>query len=241
MQEKIFDMLLEKGEVGWKDIIYDLIKSEQMDPWDVNVTILTQKYISLIKKMQEHDLIISGKVLLAAALLLKIKSSHLIDNDIARLDNLMNPSEEEIEDELWDEIEGPERRKNKEQYVLIPRNPQPRNRKVSVNDLVNALQRAMTSKKRVLAKMKPVKFTLPKGKIDIAAAIEEMFQKVVYYSKKEEKLTFTQLLPPRAGKHEKVYSFIPLLHLENQQKVGMSQEKPFAEIHVELNNKRKAK
>ncbi|MDP3733993.1 MAG: segregation/condensation protein A, partial [Nanoarchaeota archaeon] len=127
MQQKIFDMLLQKDELGWKDILYNLIKNEEMDPWDINITVLTQKYIELIKKMQQHDLIISGKVLLAAALLLKIKSAHLLDTDIARLDSLLNPTEEEIEEELWDEIEGG-RQKNKEKYALIPRNPQPRNR-----------------------------------------------------------------------------------------------------------------
>lgn len=245
MQQKIFDLLLQKEEVGWKDILYDLINTEQMDPWDINISLLAKKYIELIKGMQEHDLVVSGKVLLAAALLLKIKSAHLIDNDIARLDNLINLTEEEMGDELWEEIKRNGRGKQ-EQYILLPRNPQPRNRKVSINDLVNALQRAMSSKKIVLEKMRPVKFNLPQGNVDIMAAIEEIYLKVVYYSNKnsqkdQEKLAFTKLLPPRAGKQEKVYTFIPLLHLENLQKVALQQEKPFAEIWIELSGKKGAK
>ena len=38
MQEQIYDMLLKESEVTWQDIIYDLIKKEQMDPWDVDIS-----------------------------------------------------------------------------------------------------------------------------------------------------------------------------------------------------------
>ena len=241
MQEQILDMLLKEEEISWKTIIYDLVRSEEINPWDVNVTILTKKYIEVIKKMQEHDLRLSGKVLLAAAILLKIKSTHLIDNDISKLDLLLNQTEEldENEDDFYDAVEGGRNKRDKEQYTLIPRNPQPRNRKVSVNDLVNALQRAMTSKKRFLERIKPVKFTMPDKHIDIMAVIKDIYHKIQYYSNKDKKkeLTFSNLLPPRAGKQEKVYTFLPLLHLENQHKVEMNQDKAFEEIKVKLTGK----
>ena len=243
MQQQIFDMLLKEEEVSWKTIIYDLVKTEQMDPWNLDVTLLTKKYINIIKEMQEHDLRISGKVLLAAAVLLKIKSTHLVENDISKLDALINQEEEELEDYYEDELGLKSRRKyDPLAYTLIPRNPQERNRKVSVDDLVNALQRAMASKKRVLEKMKPVKFKMPERKIDIMEVIRDVFHKVVYYSKKEKKrkLSFSKLLPPRASKEDKVYTFLPLLHLENQNKVAMEQNKPFSEIQVSLNKKKQA-
>jgi segregation and condensation protein A len=235
MHDQIMDMLIKEEEISWKTIIYDLVKTGEINPWDVNLTILTQKYIEIIKKLKEHDLKLSGKVLLAAAILLKIKTGHLIDNDIFKLDALINQGEdlEEIEDEIYQGIEG--YKKDKQSYTLIPRNPQPRNRKVSIHDLVNALQRAMISKKRVLEKMRPEKFAMPSRTYDIMEVIHEMVQKIGYYSKKDDKLTFSRLLPPKAGKQEKVYTFIPLLHLENQHKIEMVQEKPFDEIHVKLN------
>tara|TARA_Y100000310_G_scaffold124700_1_gene123500 strand:+ start:119383 stop:120102 length:720 start_codon:yes stop_codon:yes gene_type:complete len=237
MQEQIFDMLLKEDEVSWRTIIVDLVKSEQMDPWNLDVTLLTQKYIQVIKEMSEHDLRVSGKIVLAAAVLLKIKSSHLLDKDISRFDDLLAPEEtlEELEDELFEEVEGGLRRV-REKYSLIPRNPQPRNRKVSVQDLVNALQRAMASKKRVLAKIKPVKFNMPDRHIDIMEVIRDVYHKVMYYSEKDKKkeISFSRLLPPKAGRTEKVYTFLPLLHLENQHKVEMNQQEAFAEIHVGL-------
>ena len=237
MQQKIFDMLLKEEEVSWKTIIYDLVKTEQMNPWDLDVTLLTKKYIEIIKGMQEHDLRISGKVLLAAAILLKIKSTHLVEHDISKLDSIINQEEEELGEYFEDELGMKVKRKyDPLAYTLIPRNPQERDRKVSVHDLVNALQRAMASKKRVLEKIKPVKFVMPERKIDIMEVIRDVFHKIVYYSKKEKKkkLPFSKLLPPRASREDKVYTFLPLLHLENQHKVAMEQSKPFAEIQVSL-------
>ncbi len=237
------DLLLNQDEVSWKTIIQDLVKTEQMDPWDINISLLTEKFIQVIKEMQEHEFKISGKILLAAAVLLKIKATHLIDNDIFKLDQLINQANAEETDEFLDEIQERLKKREKQEYKLIPRNPQPRNRKVSVEDLINALQRAMSTKKRILAQQRPVKFDHVYGKkVDILEVIRDLYHKINYYSNKDKKnkLTFTNLLPPKAGKQEKVYTFIPLLHLENQQKVETEQKKPFDEIYITI-SKNKAK
>ena len=47
MQDKIWDVLLKEEEIGWRSILYDLVKSEKMNPWDINITLLTQKYIQV--------------------------------------------------------------------------------------------------------------------------------------------------------------------------------------------------
>ncbi len=230
------DLLLNQDEVCWKTIIQDLVKTEQMDPWDIDISLLTEKFIQVIRAMQEHEFKISGKILLAAAVLLKIKATHLIDNDIFKLDQLINQTSEEETEELFDELGG-KLKKDKQEYKLIPRNPQPRNRKVSVDDLINALQRAMSTKRKLLARQRPVKFNHIYGKkVDIVEVIRDLYHKINYYSNKDQttKLTFSSLLPPRAGKQEKVFAFIPLLHLENQQKIETEQKKHFDEIFITL-------
>src|SRR3989344_2670418 len=228
MQQQLFSMLLESEEVTWKTLLYDLVESKKMDPWDINITLLTQEYLAAIKKMQKHDLRISGKILLAAAIMLKIKSTYLIDNDLSNLGRLMNQNEEELEEELLNVDENYP--KEKQKFQLIPKNPQPRNRKVSIYDLVEALQQALASKRRILAKYRPAHFVLPKAKVDIMGIIRDIYHKIAYYSSKDDQpLSFTKLLPPRAGKREKVYTFVPLLHLENEQKILTEQKKPFDE------------
>ncbi len=239
MDQKIFDMLLEEEEISWKAILQDLVKSEQMDPWDIDIKLLAQKYLQVIKEMQGHDLKISGKILLAAAFLLKLKCANLLEKDFTRLDELMSQTEslEELEEEIFEGVDGEKR--VKEKYQLIPRNPQPRNRKVSLHDLIDALQHAMVSKKRFLEKIRPVKFKLPEHKGDIMEAIRDVYQKLIYYTQKDSKTTipFSRLLPPKSGKEDKVYTFVPLLHLENQHRVEMEQKKAFEEIAVTLRNR----
>ncbi|HLD80368.1 MAG TPA: segregation/condensation protein A [Candidatus Nanoarchaeia archaeon] len=241
MQERIFDLLLNQDELNWKNIIYDLVKTEQMDPWDIDLSLLSQKFIQIIKEMQEHDFKIPGKILLAAAVLLKIKATHLIENDISNLDKLINQHDGIPEEELFEEMEQRLRNPDTAHPQLIPRNPQPRNRKVSVEDLIEALQRALATKKRILAQQRPVKFPMPKRKIDILEVIRDIYHKINYYTDKDptQKLTYTRLLPPRASKQEKVYTFMPLLHLENEHKIEMQQQNHFDEIVITVTKREK--
>ena len=78
-QDQIHDLLFNR-EIGWQEVIYDLINTEQLNPWDINITILTDKYLEQVQKFEEANFFISGKVLLAAALLLRIKSEILLNN-----------------------------------------------------------------------------------------------------------------------------------------------------------------
>ena len=76
MEDRIMQIVLgkESNEVTWRSMIYELMKSEQMDPWDVDVSVLTRRYVHMLKKLKELDFRVSGKMVLAAAILLKIKS-----------------------------------------------------------------------------------------------------------------------------------------------------------------------
>ena len=51
-QQDVLDLVLNQDDISWKTILYDLVKSEQMDPWNVDISLLTQQYIKTIKKMQ---------------------------------------------------------------------------------------------------------------------------------------------------------------------------------------------
>jgi len=239
--QEVIDLLLDQDDVTWRTILMELVQSEQMDPWDINITLITQKYIQAVKERKEHDLRVSGKMLLAAALLLRIKSTTFIEKNLADFDLLL-AGEEYNEDELLESSDEISEKIAREKYQLIPRNPQPRSRKVSIHDLVEALQKAMETKKRILSQQRPVKFVIPKKGMDIVEVIYDLYHKIMYYStKNENKLTFTQLLPPRAGKLDKAHTFIPLLHLETLRKINTQQDKPFEEIYVQLAKESKEK
>ena len=53
-QEQIHNLLFSR-ELGWQEIIYDLINTEELDPWNLNITILTEKYLEKINQLEEMD------------------------------------------------------------------------------------------------------------------------------------------------------------------------------------------
>ena len=145
MEQKIFDIIFKGDEVTWQSLILDLVRVQNMDPWDIDVSKLSQDFIGMLKKMQDLDLRISGKVVLAAAILLKMKSNYLMERDIMNFDKLMHP-EEYTEDALYEEPKRLDIDLSK--VRLIPRTPQPRKRKVSIYELVEALKLALEVKNR---------------------------------------------------------------------------------------------
>jgi len=235
--ERIFQILYNQDEVTWQTLLYELIKKEQMNPWDINISLLTKKYIETIKELKELDFRISGKVLLAAAILLKLKSNRLLNEDLSELDRLLTESEEELIDEL--DLEEPQR-PAEEKHPLIPRTPQPRKRKVSVFDLVKALEKALEVKqRRVMNSIPPMDVKIPEKKRDITQIIREVYNKIITFLSinKQNKLTFSQLVPSQT-KEDKIFTFIPLLHLTNQRKVDLEQKEHFGEIEIMINTQK---
>ncbi|MDO8481001.1 MAG: segregation/condensation protein A [Nanoarchaeota archaeon] len=233
--QRILDVVLDKSEITWQEVIYDLIKTDQMDPWDIDVSLLTKKYIDRVRTMKEHDFRISGKVVLAAALLLKIKSAKWIEEDIANLDALFSSTQNEMDEllDIGDEFVPRE----KIDAMLIPRTPQPRKRKLSIYDLVNALEKALEVKhRRVIRDMPDLEMEAPRKKRDISQIIRDLYTRILdfFNTKKEERLMFSKI----AGedRESKIYTFIPLLHLTNQGKIDITQAQHFGEIEIEIKN-----
>ncbi len=238
MQEKIFEMLFKDDDVTWQSIIHEAVRSEQMDPWDIDISQLSQRFLEMIRQLKDMDFKISGKIILAAAIMLRLKSNKLVGEDLSQLDRLIAMSED-MGDDFYDELEAgdyDERRTfdpNDDKYRLIPRTPQPRKRKVSVYDLVDALQKALNVKKRRKYHREEIHVEIPKKEIDITNVIKNLYNEVRSYflNEKEKKMTFNQLLKSNS-KEEKIYTFIPLLHLENQQKLALQQEEHLSEINI---------
>jgi segregation and condensation protein A len=232
--EKIFEILFEKDEVTWQSILYDLVKTEQMDAWDVDISLLTLKYIETVRKLKEMDLRISGKVLLAAAILLRIKSYKLAGEDLTELDRLLLNKEDEEEADFTEEIGKFESYTPEEKAALIPRVPQPRKRKISIYDLVDALEKALEVKRRrVMHSIPPTHIEIPKRRKEITQVIREVYGRIktILFQTKGDKLKFSELIPSQE-REDKVYTFIPLLHLSHQRKVDLEQEQHFGDIEI---------
>ena len=232
-QEQIHSLLF-GDKLSWQAIIYDLINTEQLNPWDIDISLLSKKYLEKIKEFEEANFFVSSKVLLAASLLLRIKSEILLNYDLKSLDDILLGKKEEKKYyqeriELEDEIPG-----------LIVRTPLPRFKKVTLDELMKALGKAITTENRRIKKIVVARqqefetaIALPKNRINIKDKIKEVYLKLKeVFSSREKKLAFSEL----AGQsiENRISTFIPLLHLDNQQKIWLEQDGHFEEIWILL-------
>ncbi len=233
--DRIFKLLFQEDELTWQNIIYDLINQEGMDPWNIDVSQIAVKFISKLKELKEMNFRLSGKIVLASALLLKIKSDRLLNTDLVAFDSLMAGTDEDAM-EMLEELSQDITTLDGEQLPrLIPRIPQPRKRKVSVFDLVEALEKALKVEGRRKQYIMPdVQVKVPLKSRDITLIIKDIYDKVLsFFDSSSEQLTFEQLIPSDS-KEDKVFTFVPLLHLENQDKIDLRQKQHFGEIGIRL-------
>ena len=234
-QEQIQKILFNR-EIGWQDIIRDLINTEQLDPWDIDIIVLTDKYLEKIKNLEESDFFVSSKVLLAAAFLLRIKSELLLNKYVKSIDEILFGNKEQKKVVL-ERIELDE-----EVPILVPKSPLSRFKKVTLQELMESLNKAIKTENRRIKKeviyknaIRETGISLPKKKFSVQDKIREIYYKITSYFKKEQKakkISFGELV--KGNKHEKITAFLPLLHLENQQKLWLEQKEAFGEVYIWL-------
>jgi len=232
-QEQIQGLLFGE-QVSWKSIILDLINSEQLDPWDIDIVVLSNKYLEKIKELEEADFFVSSKVLLAASLLLRLKSEILLNEYIPSLDDILFGREEK-KSYKQERIEL-----NEEIPEIIPRTPIARARKVTLQELMSALGKAIHTenrriKKVVTARQQEIEtaLALPKKRINLKDQIKVVYSKLKgIFSGEREKVSFNEI--SGKSKEDRVGTFVPLLHLDNQQKIFLEQESHFEDIWIWL-------
>ncbi|MDH3352906.1 MAG: segregation/condensation protein A [Nanoarchaeota archaeon] len=233
-QDQFFE-LISSEEIGWQSIIYDLIKTEQLDPWDIDLGILAEKYVEIIQKLEEADFFVSSKVLLACSLLLRLKSEILVNSYIQDLNDALygrkDEKKYEIEKILIDEDELP---------ILVPRTPMARHKKVTLKELIAALDKAITTENRRIKKeikgrqaQKSMLTVMPNNNfIPLKTRVKTMFGIITnHLSDGNKHIRFSHIA---SEKEEKLATFVPMLHLSNNGKIFLRQPVHFEDIHITL-------
>jgi segregation and condensation protein A len=245
-------MIFEEDDLKWQSLIYELIRTGKVDPWDIDVSHFSQEYLKMIDKMKELNFRISGKVVLTAAILLRMKTNRMGLQEFLGL--IEEPEEIPLEpgfDEFDQEPSAMEQRieqlaqnikNHKKKVILDPRLDRAKERKVTVFELMTALKKAMEvderRKHRSTTKQKEIEEQRPEfkyKKFDIMGKIKRVYDVLVIFFKKNNKNTveFSQIIPSK-NKRDIVWTFVPLLHLANEGKIELLQDKPFGKIHVHM-------
>jgi segregation and condensation protein A len=222
----LYEVIL-SDDLTWEGLIRDIVREDQMDPWNIDITRLSGRFSQEIKKMKKIDLRVSGKFVLAASILLKMKSDFLL--------------QEEDEEEGEESVNLAWLFKNLNYDVspgeLIPRIPMKKKRRVTLEELISALNKAIEVKDRRIMKHKekqenmiiPLRLT----RVDLTKKISEVYETITKFFKnlKKNEIKFSELLPSE-DRFDIIWTFMPLMHLCNKGKIFLEQEKTFGEILV---------
>ncbi len=216
MKEEDIIKQIVSGELTWEGLIRDIIVDEGLDPWDIDIIRLANRFKEIIDKI---DIATAGKFVLVSSILLSMKSERIFQKE-----------EEEIEELILPIL-------NKREIKLKPRIPAARKRPITLNELIAALKKAVEVKERreKRKKKKEVEFK-PKAfevkKVKIGELIQNLYDKLTAMFKKFEIIPFSKLVPSWNRK-DIVWTFLPLIHLSAKHKVKLNQEEEFGEIYVQ--------
>ena len=224
---------------GPLDLLLYLIKKEEVDIYEVNLTRLATQFVEYIETMRLLDLEIAGEFLVMAATLMHIKSRELLPVD----QQAQVEEEEEGEDPRWELIRQlVEYKKFKDaaaqlqalearQEDVFPRLPgrlefapeTPRRAEASVFDLVNAVSAVLK------------RFTRPPDPRDIFDdpwTVTEKIEYLLRMTRERARIRFSELFAGAGSRAEVVVTFLALLELIRLRQLSAVQPAPFGEIEI---------
>src|SRR3989338_7033902 len=193
-------------KMSWQEIIYDLINTEQLDPWDIDLSLLSQRYLERVRKLEEANFSLSSKVLLVASLMLRIKSELLMNYYIKSLDDILFG------------------KKVKEEQQIL-----------KLDEAVKTENRRIFKKEVEKESYERTMLFVPKNSVSLVDRIKNIRERISQIFQKQEKIAFSEFSGPK--REEKIQTFIPLLHLDNHNKLWLQQERHLEEIWIHKSGK----
>ncbi len=221
---------------AWKSILFDLVKSEKMDVWNIDITNLTEKYLQKINSLQTTDLRIPANAILCSAILLKIKSRVL--------------KVSEIEDEEEYLLRKQEEEKQKQEIEILENLPElkPIHRvkegKITLDELVDQIEEMLekTKKKKsnILRELDKPEFKIPLNSLNIDEKMKQVLKVIQDKIDSQGLTTFSTILLDESI-NEIVETFIATLFLINKNKINAWQDEFFGDIWIALIDEKEKK
>ena len=208
------------------EILLEMARTGEIDPWNIDIIDVTDKFLAKIVEREKVDLRASARTLLYASILLRMKS-----------DVLVNAPPPEVEDDY-----APDFDLEPEDYpVLEPRQRNVVSRPVTLQELINELQRAVATKdashlRKSLKIEKPARKTIEEvlgiaHNEDIEGSIIEMTALLDREFAYREFVMFSELVKDQTP-HGIIDIYLPLLFLANRKYIALTQEILFEDIFV---------
>ncbi|KGK98303.1 chromosome segregation protein ScpA [Methanococcoides methylutens] len=211
------------------EIFVNLAKNGDINPWDIDIVQATDKFLAYIEDMKLMDLRISGRTLLYAAILLRMKSTGIVQEE-----------EEEEEDFLDDDMDFYEI----EEYP-VPKLPIRRTatRPVTLQELITELKKAekvetRRKDRRIRHRIEVMDRATTDDVLgiaheeDIRGRVDTLYEYLEELFRDREEVLFSDLIDNSNSRSEKMMTYISLLFLAAEKRVWLSQEELFGELYV---------
>ena len=209
------------------EILLNLVKNDDIDPWDVDIVDITDKFLAQIEDMKIMDLRISGRTLLYAAILLRMKSTGIVVEEV-----------DEDEFGFDDEMEF----FDVEDYP-VPKLPIRRvaTRPVTLQELITELKKAenVEFKRRERVRIRKI-IEMEAATTDEVLSIaheENIIERVALLDvqlidsfKDRTCVLFSDLM--NGDRSENMMTYISLLFLATDKKIMLAQKELFGELYI---------
>ncbi|MEM4272147.1 MAG: segregation/condensation protein A [Candidatus Bilamarchaeaceae archaeon] len=211
------------GKPSWKQVLVELVITEKLDPWDIDIVKVSDAFFGMVKQMEKVDFHIPANIILASAILLKYKSN--------ALRAWTEPPAMEAEGEPIEAAGG-----EIPLLLLKPRIP-PRG-PITLGELILEMEKAMKydeiERPRKPAQRAPEIIELAAPDYDIEAEMCSLYSRMKGEADEEGLVLFSRLVKGKSAQ-ETILTLAPLLHLAQEKAVGLRQDKWWGEIFIKVN------
>ena len=201
------------------EVLVELAKRGEIDPWDIDIALATEKFLQYIDSLEKRDLRIPARTLLYASILLRLKSDTM---------------EEQREEEPEPEAEEP----CPEEEVIEDQLPKPpvrrhTKRPVTLDELILELKKAeMVGRRKAMREKWPepeemvLDLSHDEGIEDrilaLGPILDDMFVE-------KPTITFQEI---NSKTEDGVSNYISLLFMAHRRQVWLEQEEVFGELFI---------
>lgn len=230
---------------GPLDLLLYLIRKEEVDIYEVNLTRIATEFIEYLNLMRELDLDIAGEFVVMAATLMLIKSRELLPKD--QRPETQGGEEEDLEDPRWELIRQlVEYKKFKDAAarlqefehraentfpripgrIELPEEAPARRSEATIFDLLSAVNAVLQRFAKREGEARDV--------FEDRWSVSEKIELVIHTVRERSHVRFSELFQNATNRIEVVVTFLAILELVRLRMIVAAQPEAFADIQIQL-------
>lgn len=227
---------------GPLDLLLHLVKETKMDIYEVNISLIIERYLEYINSLKDLNIDIASEYLVMAADLIHIKSKKLINKELES-ENKEEETFIESEEDLKKKLKMYEQYKKigeslskleenrKDYYTKLPENLSEYREEdtklstdISIEDLINAFLRFKDREKYI----KPINTKVTKKEL----SVHERIVSIRNIIREKKKLNFVELFDS-FKKDYVIVTFLSILEMAKNNEISLTQSDNFQDIMIE--------